>query len=174
MYSSPYYILFVLLLGCHHKQSSLTQLEVLQFRTSYNYGRDLSDGEFDSLKKSKPYYSENENPGLSYQQLVRKGMISNDLLDTTHFNFCNVGYEKPNINFGNLQLSFETDKQTGEQRLTIHNPNKTLKIDFEPNFLDNRWATVIDIDDDGMDEVLLLEKYYMIGGDNWDLKIIRI
>jgi hypothetical protein len=174
MKSSPYYIFFLLLLSCHHKQSGLPQLEVIQFRTSYNYGRDLSNSELDSLKKAKPYNSETEKQGLSYQHLVRKGMISNDQLDTTNFNFCNVGFEKSKVNFLDLQLSFETDKETGEQRLTIQKPNNTLKFDFEPNFLDNRWASVIDIDDDGKVEVLILEKYYMIGGDNLDLKIIRI
>lgn len=114
----------------------------------------MSESEVDSLRKAKPFCFSDTKSSLTYEQLVKKGIISNEQLDTTGLNLRELSYQIPTAVIKDIRLKFDSDNQTGQQHLIIQKQQKTIAFDFDAKFLDNRWATVQDNNGDGIEEIL--------------------
>lgn len=73
-----------------------------------------------------------------------------------------------------MDFTLETEEQAGRQYLDIKTPKKKFKIDLGPTLLGDRWLNINDLNSDGKMEILILEKYYIMNGYNYDLKVYHL
>ena len=165
-----YLMTLILLLGCDSEKSKLLQSGEARFRTSFNFGRESAVAELDSLQTAKPeYYQTSDNK--FYDLLIRKGIVSNNQLDTSFLGLHVLSFEESHVHFSGIDFNLETDLQAGRQRMYIKTPRAKYKIDLGKTLLGDRWLSANDIDGDGKMEILILEKYYVMNGDNYDLRV---
>ena len=168
-----HWVFLLLLFGCSSEGLKLSQLGEFRFRTTYNLNRELTDAELDSLQKSMPEYMETGTENQLYDLFIQKGIVSDNKLDTSSLNLNVLSVESPHLHLSELEFDLETVIPVGRQYLHIKRGMEKFTIDLGQSLLGDRWLSLLDIDDDGKFEILLLEKYYVMGGDNFDLKIYR-
>ena len=164
------YIVFLLFLySCTSGKSELTKYGEISFRNTLNLHRELTDAELDSLQKCKPTYRGPEKGNHLYDLLIQKGIVSGLELDTSTLNLIPISMEAPIVEHSGLIFNLETNYQTGQQYLDINKVDQTFKIDLGKRSIFDKWISLIDIDSNNKFEILVLEKYYVMGGDNYDL-----
>lgn len=164
-------LLFVLLLaGCWFRNETIDLAGEAQFRISYNNNRELTEAELDSLENSKPTYSGPGADNRLYDILVKKGIVSNNQLDTSGLGFKLLNAETPHIHFPEMDVNFEVDTTLGYDLINIKKGSDTFKFTLGETLLGDRWVCLFDSNDNGRLELLILEKYYITGGYNFDLK----
>ena len=146
------------------------------FRITLNSGSDhvFTDAELDSMEKDGPWYCDHGRANKFYDLLVKKGFASsNGFLDTTGLGLHFLDYEKPrfHVTLSGIDFTLDTDDLTGRQTLEIKTDKKTSTIEFKPSPDIERWVSVNDLDDNGKKNIIILEKYYIVGGYNFDLKL---
>jgi len=168
------YLLFCLILAsCSARTTRLSPSGEALFRISYNPNRELSDAEMDSLQKSLPTYSGPVSENKFYTQLLRAGVVSDSRLDTSSLNFTIISDELPNVILSEIDLKLETDRKAGRQYLHLVRQGRKYLVDLGENLPGDRWVTLFKSADDSV-ELLVLEKYYIMGGDNFDLKMYAL
>ena len=70
-------------------------------------------------------------------------------------------------------MAIELDTSRGRDYLIAKNGNNTVKIDLGPRLLGDRFISCLDIDEDGQTDVLVMEKYYIMNGYNFDLNLFN-
>lgn len=166
-------ILCTFLLQCKSDSSLLRQSGEVRFRSTYNYFRELTESEIDSLDKSKPEQLQISDTAL-FELLEKRGAITDNHLDTSFLGLKMIAYESPITASADYQFELESNPETSSQRLFITNSNATYEIDLGKFLLGDRWISALDLDSDGKTEILILEKYYIMGGYNFDLKVYEI
>lgn len=154
--------------GCTRDQHEILKSGEANFRITLNYNRELSIAELDSLENSKPFYTETYRFNEFYDFLVNKGIVSNQMLDTSGLHFALVTWEKPMVVVGDVQLILDTTK--GNDHIVVRENSKVLKTDLGARLLGDIFVSYFDIDDNGKSELLVMKKYYVMGGYNFDLK----
>lgn len=165
----------ILLLFCCVGCSDIRPHELIKtgeakFRITLNSpDRELSEAELDSLEYTRPFYTETYKENEFYNLLVSKGFVSDGILDTSGFYFSLVTWDKPIVNFREMQLLLDTT--SGIDHIVAKTKEGTLKTDLGPRLLGDIFVSNFDIDGDGKSELLVMTKYYVMGGYNFDLKI---
>ena len=67
-------LLVILFCSCDKKKLKIIKSGEVSFRTTYNYGRELTDREFDSLQKSKPAFMDEGVHNKFYELLSKKSL----------------------------------------------------------------------------------------------------
>ena len=179
MSARTFITLFILILASSCSDPGLKQSAEADFRITLNTGSvsKFTDAELDSLENSKPRYCGNYAENKFYDLLVKKGIASKDgLLDTSSLDFHFLNYTSPrfHLSLSGIDFTSDTDDLTGRQILEIKTPTKKSTIEFEQTLGLERWVSVNDVDDDGKENIIILEKYYIVGGYNFDLKLYKL
>jgi hypothetical protein len=154
--------------SCSTSQTELGQSGEAKFRITMNYGREVTDAEQDSIENSKPFYTESFRENEFYDLLVRKGFVSNEILDTTGLNFALITWEEPSAIFGATEVLLDTSY--GMDHIVVRGNGRTSKTDLGTRLLGDILVSYLDIDGDEVAELLVMKKYYAMGGYNFDLK----
>ena len=164
-------VLMLCFVSCSEaRKHELVKTGEARFRITLNSpDRELSEAELDSLENTKPFYTETFKENKFYNLLVSKGFVSNEALDTSGLHLSLVTWEKPILNFGEMQLALDTIN--GIDHIVARAKGRTQKIDLGPKLLGDIFVSYFDIDSDGNPELLVMTKYYVMGGYNFDLKI---
>lgn len=154
------------------RQHELVKTGEARFRITLNSPDwELSEVEVDSLENTKPFYVEPYQENKLYDLLANKGFVLNGALDTSGLHFSLVSWEKPIVNFGAMHLALDTSG--GIDHIVVETRERTLKTDLGPRLLGDIFASYFDIDSDGKPELLVMTKYYVMCGYNFDLKIFE-
>ncbi len=168
------YIFFLISWACSSSGLKIAEHGEVRFRTSYNSYTELTNAELDSLQKCKPEYYEGGKKDQIFDLLIRKRVISDNKLDTSGLMLTNLSTESPIVQLSNFEFKLESNNEIGRQFLRVIREKEKFKIDLGESLLGDRWIALLDIDNNGSLEILMLEKYYIMGGDNFDLKIYSI
>jgi hypothetical protein len=153
--------------SCSTSQNELTLTGEAKFRITMNVGRELPDAEQDSIENTKPFYIGRFHDNEFYDLLVRQGFVSNEALDTNGLRFVIVSWDEPLANIGDMQVILDTSY--GKDHIVMRGNDRILKADLGPRLLGDILVSYIDIDGDEDSELLVLKKYYVMGGYNLDL-----
>ncbi len=152
------------------RQHELVKTGEARFRITLNSpDRGLSEVELDSLENTRPFYAEPYKKNKFFDLLTSKGFVSYGVLDTSGLHLSLVTWEKPIVNFGEMQLTLDTT--SGIDHVVAKANERTLKTDLGPRLLGDIFVSYFDIDSDGKPDLLVMTKYYVMGGYNFDLKI---
>lgn len=162
-------IIFVIYLlmfnGCDYSTKELVQTGEVSFRISLNYGRELSLAEADSLEKTKPVNFGIDTASRFYQALQQRGVVVDRELDTSLLRLKRVTWEKPKADFGNTSLILDTTG--GNDHIVLRHGDTELKTLLGPRLLGDIFVSYSDNNSDF--ELIVLKKYYIINGYNFDL-----
>jgi hypothetical protein len=156
--------------ACSPNKKEVIKPAEANFRITLNNNRDLTEAESDSIENSHPFFTGTTQENRLYDILVRKGFVSDQQLDTSGLNFLPITLENPTILF--LDMAIELDTSEGRDCLIARKGKRTEKIELGERLLGDRFISYLDIDEDGKADVLVMEKYYVMGGYNFDLKLL--
>jgi len=149
---------------------TLTQIESLSFRRSYAGHEHLTDKQLDSLYKTNPILDYEIKQSLS-AKLNKKKILNGKELRIEKF--------KENLNKRTIgrkiEVSYSFDfKKANAINIIIKNSNVEIKkhVDFDTN----NFVGVVyeDLNNDTIEEILILENFYMMNGDNFVLSIFKL
>lgn len=166
--------LLLLLLGCKKNESlknmTLTKIENLSFRRSYAGHEYLTDKQLDSLYMTNPVslYEIKANVLTQLNKnkiLIGKGLIVDSFKKNLHKRMLS---EKIEINY-----SYDF-KQSNSIDILIKKGNEKIKkhIDFDRKHLIG--VNYVDLDKDNIEEIIILENFYIMNGDNFELSIYKL
>lgn len=161
----------------------LKLVDAYAFRRNY-FGQEKSSGEkLDSFMNRKPNQAdkrEEKKQGPLYSELAENGIIENKTLnlrklDSLPDNFIYNYSKKKRLN---VKVDyFETYDGEGSLGYILTFKDKdnivlqdTLEFDFPPDVT----ISALDLNNDGKDEIITLNRYYIINGDNFDLKVYEV
>ncbi len=171
MKKSFYLSALLALVGCRSEKATLVETGDLLFRRTYNYPFwTPTDEQLDSISKTKPDYRNNNEEDVFYRELIRKGIVSDRFLDTSGLNMQLLNFESTQARFEEIDIGLETNIEVGQQFLHIKNKIDSFRIDLGETFPADRWVAYLDMDDDGTKEILFLTIFYIMGGDNFEMK----
>ena len=164
-------VCLLLLSACTSNSHSLRQSGSTIFRVSFNLGRELTDSESDSIEHSKPFHVWQSGENKFYELLSKKRIVSNDQLDTAGLKFSIIDWNTTKRLDKNLTIRVDT--AAGKEYLIANHKNKISKTELGPMFLGDRFFCYLDIDGDGRNDLIIMEKYYLMNGYNFDLKMFQ-
>ena len=156
-------------IACSPDVNELAKTGEASFRNTLNYGRELTEHEIDSIESLLPLYRNTNHENKFYDLLVRKGIVSEERLDTSGLNFSEITWEEPSISL--LGRTVELDTSGGRDWLIVKENKKVLKADLGPRLLGDRFVSISDLDSDGATDFLVMEKFYVMNGYNFELKL---
>lgn len=183
-----YILLLVFITGCSEKELKITKAGEYVFRRSYAaiQFRDVSDSELDSIEKSNPWPCDFDNLNKS-DSLLRLHLYKNGFLDnnfhlkrskfpeTVPLQFTLTNQQKKE-----LQVSI-IDRIPGEITNTFNLvlSNKEQRIIYE---LESHYGgtsrdisyQIVDLIPGGYPEIVVLNEYYIMNGDNSDIYIYEV
>lgn len=166
-------------------QLSVTQIGELRFRKSYAGHQDMTDKQFRKLEKSNPkYYYGSEPDSISLDRFRALGYLNKnyELLTKKIDSFKIFNVERPDTTFNladnlNNKISCQIKKADSPfmyDLVVADNVQRTLfKVNYKFILPGLRFRTA-DIAPGGLEEVILLDEYYIINGDNYDFFIYEI
>ena len=169
----PVIFLVLVLSGCKKESPrtmTLTTIESLSFRRSYAGHEHLTDKQLDSLYKTNPVLDYEIKQSLS-AKLNKKKILNGKELRIEKF--------KENLNKRTIgrkiEVSYSFDfKNANAINIVIKNSNEEIKkhVDFDTN----NFVGVVyeDLNNDTIEEILILENFYMMNGDNFVLSIFKL
>ncbi|MFT3935986.1 MAG: hypothetical protein QM726_20315 [Chitinophagaceae bacterium] len=163
-------LLIIFCAACTGRPAKLLQSGEISFRITMNENRDLSDEETDSLERSNPTYGEDTNTNDLYKQLERGGFVAHGELDIAKLNLSLISWGEPTVSFGDTQVQLDTSNYKDE--LIVRSKNTNAKINLGPRLLGDIFCSVVKIDNEP--KFLVVEKYYVMGGYNFDIKIFEL
>jgi hypothetical protein len=161
----------------------LIEIDSYGFRRAYQGHDTLAGDELDLFMNRNPepnedYTSSDNHPlfsDLSEEGLIKDGNLNITELDTLPEQF---NYQISRNNFFKVKTRLLEDPKevkTASYELTFMDNNQsflidTLEFDWPPD------VTFIkaDLDKDGTDELLSIFRWYIVNGDNFDLKIYKL
>ena len=149
---------------------TLTQIENLSFRRSYVGHENLTDEKLDSLYETNPIPLSKIKPNL-LKQLNKNKILNNEGLVVECFK---DSLDKKMLN-RKIEINYSYDfKQSNSINILIKKDNK--KIEKHIDFDDTHFIGVkyVDLDNDNIEEILILENFYVMNGDNFELLIFKL
>ena len=149
---------------------TLTQIENLSFRRSYVGHENLTDEKLDSLYETNPIALSKIKPNL-LKQLNKNKILNNEGLVVECFK---DSLDKKMLN-RKIEINYSYDfKQSNSINILIKKDNK--KIEKHIDFDDTHFIGVkyVDLDNDNIEEILILENFYVMNGDNFELLIFKL
>jgi len=166
-----YLFALLLLAGCKPEKKVLVETGDLLFRRTYNYPFwTPTEEQLDSISKTNPDYRSNNEKDVFYQELIRKGIVSDRFLDTSGLNMKLLNFENTQTRLGDTDIGLITDIEAERQFLYVKTEKDSFNVALGKTLLADRYITCLDMDDDGKKEVLLLNVFYIMGGDNFEMK----
>lgn len=151
----------------------IEEICTLNFRRTYAGHENLSEKQLDKLYKENPRLLTNDNPTILTKLNQLNLLENNDLICSM---FENRNFTKEYLDNGQkLEVILKNETTTsGQIHLTAKKSNETATktIDLEGARLIG--AVLKDIDNDNVKEILMLSNYYVMNGDNYDLRILKI
>lgn len=163
-------IILLLCICCSESKNELVKSSEASFRITLNQLRDLTEAEIDSIEHTKPFYIGRDEQNILFKLLEKKIFVSDMELDTSGLNFTIITWEKPIIDLEELNIELDISPDLNIDRLFIKRENKIQQLDLGNRLLGDRFISYLDLDDDGKKDLLIMDKYYLIGGYNFDLK----
>ena len=166
------------------KKISIKKIGELRFRRSYadNQFREMSHAEYEEIRRSNPepdYF----NDSLLVKKFQKIGLINSkkELLLRKFNSFKVYDYEHPEALFiledsSQMKLSSELCKINGvnEFNLWVSDGTKAQEIKIDGFYFEGLKYMLLDIIKGGYKEVVILNNYYIMNGDNSDLFIYEI
>gem|GEM_PF-2581677 len=166
-----YLFALLLLANCKPEKKALVETGDLLFRRTYNYPFwTPTEEQLDSISKTKPDYRNNNEKDVFYQELIRKGIVSDRFLDTSGLNMQLLNFENTQVRAGSMDISLVTDIEAERQFFHVKIEKDSFNIALGKTLLADRYVACLDMDDDGKQDLLLLNIFYIIGGDNFEMK----
>lgn len=169
----PYLFLVFVLSGCKkesHKTMTLTQIETLSFRRSYAGHEHLTDKQLDSLYKTNPVLDYEIEQRLSAKLNIKKILNGKELLIKKF----NENLNKRTIG-RRIEVSYSFDfKKANAINISIKNDKEKIikHVDFDINHFIG--VVYEDLDNDNIEEILILENFYIMNGDNFVVSIFKL
>lgn len=174
--------LLVIVYGCTEKKISIHKAGELRFRRSYASAqfREVSNKEIDSIQKSNPACYSNHDTIL-LTKLLQSGVVDKEFrLIRAMFN----PSESKNfvLTWDDKKISCQIARPAESSKydmysLTAFNGKKSSEIEIEGHYgilNEDIKYLLIDIIPGGYKEIVVLNEYYIIMGDNSDLYIYEI
>ncbi len=161
----------------------LIEIDSYGFRRAYHGHDTLADSELDLFMNRNPepnqvYTSSDNHPffnELSKVGLIKQGNLNITALDTLPEQF---NYQFSHNNFFKVKTKLlEDPKQvkTPSYELTFIDGNTSILIDtLEFDWPPDVTFIKVDLDEDGTEEILSIFRWYIVNGDNFDLKIYKL
>lgn len=149
---------------------TLTQIENLSFRRSYAGHENLTDKQLDSLYETNPIPLSKIKPNF-LKQLNKNKILNKGGLVVECFK---DSLDKKMLN-RKIEINYSYDfKQSNSINILIKKDNK--KIEKHIDFDDTHFIGVkyVDLDNDNIEEILILENFYVMNGDNFELLIFKL
>jgi hypothetical protein len=142
------------------------------FRRSYNQGPEWSKKEAKRMEKALPTaYMSDSFFNKQFQQL---GFAKDDQLLLDHFKPDKSGVVEIKNQSGNrMMVKIELSPDSTDNKITVLSATQSAVLPVKRD-LDQLSYEVIDIIPGGYPEIVLLRKYYIIMGDNFDFSIYEI
>lgn len=167
------------------KQLSIKRIGELRFRKSYADHQYMTDKEYQKLLKSNPtYYYGAEPDSLLLNRFKALGYLNNnyELLPEKLESFELFNIEKPDTAFHltdelNKKISCQIKKADSLYQYDLFAIDSSKRVVFKINnkfILPGLQLRTLDIITGGFEEVILLDAYYIINGDNFDFFIYEI
>lgn len=161
----------VVLVSCKAKPKAVSLTGEALFRITYNFpGRELTDHEVDSLQNSRPWSCEPQHDKEFYLELKKTGIVVNNELDTSSLEFKQISHDQFKLEISGADFELIRDARNYHDLLIIRTNKYEFVVDLGPTLLGDRWICTFDSGVNGKFEFLILEKYYIMMGDNFDLK----
>ncbi|MEO8404089.1 MAG: hypothetical protein ABI480_05825 [Chitinophagaceae bacterium] len=143
------------------------------FRQSYNQGGpDWSEKEDEEMHKALPVV--NEGNSFFNKQFQQFGFAKDNKLLLNHFKPDKSQSVEIKDQSGNrLTVKLELSPDSIDNKITVQSGTQSAGISFKNN-LDRLSYKILDIIPGGYPEIVLLRKYYVIMGDNFDFSIYEI
>ena len=149
---------------------TLTQIENLSFRRSYAGHENLTDKQLDSLYETNPIPLSKIKPNL-LKQLNKNKILNKEGLVVECFK---DSLDKKMLN-RKIEINYSYDfKISNSINILIKKDNNKIKkhIDFDDtHFIGIKY---VDLDNDNIEEILILENFYVMNGDNFELLIFKL
>jgi len=159
-------------ISCTTPQRKLVQTGEANFRISLNYLKDLSETELDSIEKTKPKYSQIDITNRLYQSLLNRGFVQNRELDTAGLHLRLITWENPVIDFGKTQIILDTTE--GNDHIIVKEGSSEVRTTLGEKLLGDIFVSYTDLDKKQGLELLVLKKYYVMNGYNFDMKAFAL
>jgi hypothetical protein len=149
-------------------------LDTLTFRNSFASSYyDKTAKEIDKISKSDPQFSEiHKSP--SFASLENLGLIRNNRLILSKYKVID-SFKLTNkeggiiiANAGYIQNNLDSNRF---YRILLRDSLHSCNIDLFENTMNDVKMLIIDFIPGGYQEILVLRKYYIVNGDNYDLNI---
>jgi hypothetical protein len=151
-------------------------LDTLIFRNSFaSPDYDKTADEIYRLSKSNPQLSE-IHKSLSIASLENLGIIQDNRLNLSkfktisNFKLTNENGDIINANAGYIQPDLHKDRF---YRISLRSSLDSFNIDFKEHTMEEVKMLIVDFIPGGYQEILVLRKYYIVNGDNYELNIIK-
>ncbi len=181
-------LIFISLTACSERKLKITKVGDFMFRRSYAaiQFRDVSDNELDSIEKSNPWPCDFNNLNNS-DSLLRFHLQNKGLLDSSYHLVRIIFPETVPLqvtlndkNRNEIQVSI-TDripgKVTNTYNLVLSNKKQKIVYELEAHYggtsRDISYV-VLDLIPGGYPEIVVLNEYYIMNGDNSDIYIYEV
>uniref|UniRef100_UPI00404A56A8 hypothetical protein n=2 Tax=Flavobacterium sp. TaxID=239 RepID=UPI00404A56A8 len=160
------------------KSNQVARLEMIanfSFRKSYANHENLTGKELDSLMNTKPLLLPNfDKKNELLLNLNKLNLITDNFLNELLFE--NEMSSRESFLDINKNILFSYRSKLAESNTIILNIKRNkIIIEKEIDFGAKNFGGILleDLDDDGTKEILILENYYIMNGENFDLSIIK-
>lgn len=144
----------------------------LRFRMSYTGHNQMSERELERLQKGNPSIGVLQDSNLK-KIFEEKGFLKNDKLLLSKFQIANTSKFELKDQLGNSIIGSLNDyEKTGHYKVVIHKANRDDSLII--NNLNDLYFKVSDVISGGYEELVLVVKYYISNGDNFDVTVYEI
>jgi hypothetical protein len=195
--------ILILVLGCHEKKSnnpesqshalikkdtvvkiSIKQIGVLRFRKSYAdvQFRKVSIKELELMEKANPtadYLNNDTALTKRFQQL--KLVKGYEFLEKKFKTYRLLNYDHPKVSFElqdeageKFKCRFIKKEKENEYSLIVSDNVRTSQIQVDGHYMNGLKFMLLDIVPGGHKEIVVLEEYYIMNGDNSDIYVYEV
>jgi hypothetical protein len=180
------FLIAIFIISCKKNQNDVfKKREVLKiekiaefgFRKSYADHQYLNHKQLDSLYKTNPIlsnYKESDKKEITFTNLQKLKIINGNYLVESLFDKDNLKSEKY-LDKEKIQFSYSSNFTESNSINLIIKKNKKKteqKVEFHTeNFVG---ILLVDLDNDKIKEIMILTKYYIMNGDNYNLIIMKL
>lgn len=153
-------------------KKSINKIGEMLFRISYQGHLKMSEDELKKLLKSNPYSIEVRSNDLK-SLLENKGLIKDDELLLSKFQIATTTQFELKDQLGNSIIGSLNDyEKTGHYKVVFDKANRNDSLII--NNLNDLYFKVSDIISGGYEELVLVVKYYISNGDNFEVTVYEI
>lgn len=168
----------------NQKNLVIRKVDDLRFRRSYadRQFRKMSDGEYERIKRSNPGGYSNYDTSL-LKKFREIGLLDKNYdlflkkfksLKIVDFDHQNVSFQIQDSIQNKLNCEFRRVDKTSKYTLSVSDGLLNSKIDVDGFYMADLKFMLLDIVPGGYREVVILNDYYIMNGDNSDIFIYEI